>query len=100
MLSLEANGGGVDKDYPKSMTKSRGSDHPEGESCIKHGSILEVNLLNVEGKLFFSTVANRLTTYLKQNNLIDTSVQKAGIFGFSGKDFYHRNRIKDWEDSD
>lgn len=44
----------------------------------------QINLLNVEGKVFFSIVAKRMTTYLKQNNLIDTAVQKAGIPGFSG----------------
>ena len=38
----------------------------------------------MEGKIFFSVVAQRLTSYLKKNDLIDVSVQKAGIPGFSG----------------
>lgn len=43
-----------------------------------------ISNMNVEGKIFFSIVAQRMTTYLKQNSLIDMSVQKAGIPGFSG----------------
>ena len=41
-------------------------------------------VLNVEGKVFFSVVARRLTSYLEKNRIIDTTVQKAGIPGFSG----------------
>ena len=40
--------------------------------------------LNVEWKLFFSVRGWRLTSYLEKNRLIDTTVQKAGIPGFSG----------------
>lgn len=43
-----------------------------------------ISLLNVEGKVFFSVVARRLTSYLVKNSLIDTSVHKVGISGFSG----------------
>lgn len=43
-----------------------------------------IGLLNVEGKIFFSVIAQRLSTYLEKNKCIDTSVQKAGIPGFSG----------------
>lgn len=38
-----------------------------------------ISLLSVEGKLFFSIVARRLTDYLLRNSYIDTSVQKGGI---------------------
>ncbi|MDG2555426.1 reverse transcriptase family protein, partial [Vibrio parahaemolyticus] len=38
-----------------------------------------ISLLNVEGKIFFSVVAQRLASYLERNSLIDTMVQKAGI---------------------
>jgi len=41
-------------------------------------------LFNVEGKIFFSIIAQRLSTYLLKNGFIDTSIQKAGIPGFSG----------------
>lgn len=43
-----------------------------------------IALLNVEGKIFFSVMARRMTTYLTGNNYIDTSCQKAGVLGFPG----------------
>ncbi|GFO17342.1 reverse transcriptase [Plakobranchus ocellatus] len=43
-----------------------------------------ISLLNVEGKLFFSTMASRLTKCLRGNGYINTSVQKGGIPGVSG----------------
>ncbi|KAI8481229.1 hypothetical protein Bbelb_410320 [Branchiostoma belcheri] len=43
-----------------------------------------ISLLNVEGKLFFTVLAKRLTKYLTSNNYIDTEIQKAGIPGFPG----------------
>ncbi|GFO29352.1 reverse transcriptase [Plakobranchus ocellatus] len=43
-----------------------------------------ISLLNVEGKLFFSVMASRLTKYLTENGYINTSVQKGGIPGVSG----------------
>lgn len=44
----------------------------------------QINHLNVEGKIFFSVVTQRIAKYLKQNNLIHTTVQKVGIPDFSG----------------
>lgn len=38
----------------------------------------------MEGKIFFSVVAKRLTNYLLSNCYIDTSCQKAGVPGFPG----------------
>ncbi|GFO18905.1 polyprotein [Plakobranchus ocellatus] len=43
-----------------------------------------ISLLNVEGKIFFSVMASRLTKYLTENRYINTSVQKGGIPGVSG----------------
>ncbi|XP_060589960.1 uncharacterized protein LOC132745155 [Ruditapes philippinarum] len=43
-----------------------------------------ISLLSVEGKIFFSILAKRMTTYMIENKYIDTSVQKGGIPGFSG----------------
>ena len=43
-----------------------------------------ISLLNVEGKIFFSVMASRMTTYLKQNDYLDVSVQKGGIPGIPG----------------
>lgn len=41
-------------------------------------------LLNLAGKIFFSVIAQRMGKYLRKNKYINTSVQKAGILGFSG----------------
>ena len=43
-----------------------------------------ISLLNVEGKIFFSVLSRRLTSYLLNNKYIDTAVQKGGVPGFSG----------------
>ncbi|KAK0133620.1 LINE-1 retrotransposable element ORF2 protein [Merluccius polli] len=43
-----------------------------------------IALLNIEGKIFFSILAKRLTNYLTSNGYIDTSCQKAGVPGFPG----------------
>lgn len=43
-----------------------------------------ISLLSVEGKIFFTILARRLTTYMTDNTYIDSSVQKGGIPGFSG----------------
>ncbi len=43
-----------------------------------------IALLNVEGKLFFSVLARRMTSFLSSNHYIDTSCQKAGLSGFPG----------------
>lgn len=41
------------------------------------------SMFNVEGKIFFSVVAARLTDFLS-NGYINISVQKAGVPGFPG----------------
>ena len=43
-----------------------------------------IPLLRVEGKIFFSLVARRLSDFLSSNNYIDTSVQNGGISGMPG----------------
>ena len=43
-----------------------------------------ISLLNVEEKIFFSVVAQRLASHLERNSLIDTTLQKAGIPGLAG----------------
>lgn len=40
--------------------------------------------MDVEGKIFWSIVANRRTSYLLNNEYIDPSVQKGGVPGYSG----------------
>ena len=43
-----------------------------------------ISLLNVEGKLFFSMKADRITDSLMDSCYIDPSIQKGGIPGVSG----------------
>lgn len=40
--------------------------------------------MDVEGKIFWSIIAKRLTKYLLANDFIDPSVQKGGILRYSG----------------
>ena len=69
---------------PKAWRRAGGVVIPKEKDASNIDQFRQINLLNVEGKVFFSIVAKRMTTYLKQKNLIDTAVQKAGIPGFSG----------------
>ncbi|KAK0138094.1 hypothetical protein N1851_025636 [Merluccius polli] len=41
-------------------------------------------LLNVEGKIFFGILARRLTTFMLDNDYMDTSVQKGEVLGVPG----------------
>ncbi|XP_016102606.1 uncharacterized protein [Sinocyclocheilus grahami] len=69
---------------PKTWRRAGGVLIPKEKDALNINQFRKINLLNVEGKIFFSIVPQRMTTYLKQNKLIDTSIQKAGIPGFSG----------------
>lgn len=57
---------------------------PKERDSANISQFRHISLLNVEGKIFFSVVAHRLTSFLERNHYIDTTVQKAGIPGFSG----------------
>ena len=57
---------------------------PKEEDSKKIGQFRMISLLSVEGKIFFSIVARRLSDFLSSNNYIDTSVQKGGISGVPG----------------
>ncbi|KAJ8338476.1 hypothetical protein SKAU_G00374420 [Synaphobranchus kaupii] len=57
---------------------------PKEQNSNSIGQFRSIALLNVEGKIFFSIMAKRLTSYLTSNSYIDTSCQKAGVPGFSG----------------
>ncbi|XP_067280778.1 uncharacterized protein [Pseudorasbora parva] len=52
---------------------------PKEEESKTIDQFRNISLLSVEGKIFFSIVARRLTDYLLRNSYIDTSVQKGGI---------------------
>lgn len=62
----------------------RGCLDPEGgEGKLVNASTIEqfriIWLLSVEGKIFFSIAAHRMTEFLLANAYIDTSVQKGGV---------------------
>ena len=54
----------------------------EGANTVK--KFRTISLLNVEGKLFFSMKADRITDFLMDSGYIDPSIQKGGIPGVSG----------------
>jgi len=43
-----------------------------------------ISLWNIEGKIYFSALAKRLTRLLLDNGFINTSVQNAGVLGLPG----------------
>lgn len=57
---------------------------PKEQNSSTLGQFRSIALLNVEGKIFFSIMARRMTNYLTSNGYIDTSCQKAGVPGFPG----------------
>ena len=57
---------------------------PKEQNSTDINQFRPISLLNVEGKIFFSIMAARLTSYLTENGYINTSVQKGGIPGVSG----------------
>ena len=57
---------------------------PKEQNSTEIGQFRPISLLNVEGKIFFSVMAARLTKYLTENGYINSSVQKGGIPGISG----------------
>lgn len=69
---------------PKGWRRAGGVLIPKEKDATDIGQFRPICLLNVEGKIFFSVIARRLSTYLEKNKYIDTSVQKAGIPGVSG----------------
>ena len=69
---------------PKAWRRAGGVLIPKEKDASEFTQFRPICLLNVEGKIFFSIVSRRLSTYLERNEYIDTSVQKAGIPGFSG----------------
>ncbi len=57
---------------------------PKEENSCTISQFRSIALLNVEGKIFFSILARRMTNFLMANDYINTSCQKAGIPGFPG----------------
>ncbi|XP_078617582.1 uncharacterized protein LOC144885536 [Branchiostoma floridae x Branchiostoma japonicum] len=69
---------------PVSWRRAGGVLIPKEKDSSTINQFRNISLLNVEGKLFFSVVAKRLTSFLIANKYIDTEVQKAGIPGSPG----------------
>ncbi|KAK3757186.1 hypothetical protein RRG08_063162 [Elysia crispata] len=57
---------------------------PKEQNSTEMNLFRPISLLNVEGKIFFSVMASRLTKYLTENGYINTSVRKGDIPGVSG----------------
>lgn len=64
--------------------KANGVYIPKEQNSADISQFRPISLLNVEGKIFFSVMAKRLTAYLLDNGYVDTSVQKGGVPGFPG----------------
>ncbi|KAL1263729.1 hypothetical protein QQF64_006468 [Cirrhinus molitorella] len=69
---------------PKAWRRAGGILIPKEKNSSTIDQFRQISLLNVEGKIFFSVVAQRISVFLQKNNFVDISVQKAGISGFSG----------------
>ena len=93
------------KVIPKVRCRAGGILIPNEKNSSSINQYRQISLLNVEGKIFFGVLAQGLATFLQRNNFVDTSVQKAGIQGFSGC-LEHANIIwhqiqtanKEWRD--
>lgn len=57
---------------------------PKEQNSAQISKFRTISLLSVEGKIFFSILAKRMTAHMTHNGYIDTSIQKGGIEGFSG----------------
>lgn len=57
---------------------------PKEQNSTTISQFRSIALLNVEGKIFFSVLVRRMTSFLKGNGYIDTSYQKAGLPGLPG----------------
>ncbi|VDI66434.1 Hypothetical predicted protein [Mytilus galloprovincialis] len=69
---------------PESWQKAEGCFVPKEKDSKDISQFRTISLLSVEGKIYFSVLANRMTKYMVENSYIDTSMQKGGIAGFSG----------------
>ncbi|XP_052237971.1 uncharacterized protein LOC127849292 [Dreissena polymorpha] len=70
---------------PSCWQSAEGCLAPKEKNSKTINQFRTISLLSVEGKIFFSILAKRLTTYMLENEYVDISVQKGGIPGFSGR---------------
>ena len=64
---------------PRAWRRAGGVLIPKENDSSSIGQFRQISLLNVEGKIFFSVLAQRLSTFLQSNNFVDASAQKAGV---------------------
>lgn len=69
---------------PSCWKKAEGCFVPKEENFSTIDQFRTISLLSVEGKIFFSILAKRMTSYMTENGDINTAIQKGGIPGFSG----------------
>lgn len=69
---------------PRLWTLAEGCFVPKELNSMELDQFWEISVLDVEGKIFWSIIAKRLTTYRLTNEFIDPSVQKGGVPGYSG----------------
>ena len=69
---------------PNGWKRAEGCFVPKEKDSEKIKQFRNISLLSVEGKVFFSIMAKRMTEYMISNKYIDVSIQKGGIPGFSG----------------
>ncbi|XP_045174487.2 uncharacterized protein LOC123535800 [Mercenaria mercenaria] len=69
---------------PECWKQAEGCFIPKEKNSKTIKQFRTISLLSVEGKIFFSVLARRLTTYMTTNKYVDISVQKGGIPGLSG----------------
>ncbi|KAI8490092.1 hypothetical protein Bbelb_321620 [Branchiostoma belcheri] len=69
---------------PLSWNKADGVYIPKEENSSTLGQFRPISLLNIEGKIMFGVLAGRLASFVLENGLVNTSVQKAGVPGFPG----------------
>ena len=71
-------------EIPDSWCVADGIYIPKEKDSVSFEQFRPISLLNVEGKIFFTVLAKRLTQFLLANSFISTSIQKAGFPGFPG----------------
>ena len=57
---------------------------PKEKNSVTIIQFRTISLLNMEVKMYMSVLAMRISGYMVENSYIDTSIQRAGIPGFSG----------------
>ena len=72
------------KEIPSTWLLAEGCFVPKEEQASRLEQFREISLLSVEGKIFWSVIAKRMTAFLMRNQYVDPSVQKGGISGYSG----------------